>query len=79
LVSSGGRGHLRDVAAHPAGRTLAAVQGSQVVLFDTVGWTVRQRLDPGVGVLCAVAFSPDGLLGAAAGTRGRVAVWDAEG
>ena len=78
-VPTGGRAHLRDVAAHPSGRLVAVVRGEAVGFFRPDTWAVADELRPGIGKLTAVAFSPDGLLGAAAGDKGRVAVWDVDG
>lgn len=71
-----GRTAVRDIAAHPDGRLLAAATAEQVVLLRTDPWEVIAEVRPGVGRLTAVAFSPDGLLLAAAGQKGQVAVWD---
>jgi hypothetical protein len=72
-----GRRMFKPAAAHPAGRLVLAVNNSpEVFVFDPHAVTLTARLDPGVGPLRAVAVSPCGLLAAAAGSRGRVAVWD---
>ena len=40
------------------------------------GWRRAESLDPGIGTVTALAFSRDGLLGAAGGFYGQVGVWD---
>ncbi len=75
-----GRKRWQDLAAHPSGRLVAAVNNSPRVTFvDPHAATAAGTFDPGIGRLTAVACSPDGLLWAAAGAKGRVAVWDADG
>lgn len=62
----------------PDGRTLftAAVAG-RVRSWETAGWREQPEFDAGVGSVRSLAASPDGMLLAAGGTEGRLAVWDA--
>jgi hypothetical protein len=39
-------------------------------------WRQGSSLNLGIGTIMALAFSADGLLGAAGGFHGKVAVWD---
>ena len=79
-VPGRGRKLWKDLAAHPDGRWVAAVNNTpHVSLLDPRAATVAVEFGPGAGPLTAVAVSPDGLLWAAAGSEGRVAVWDDDG
>jgi WD40 repeat protein len=73
-------GDVVGFAFHPAGRTLAVIHGGPtlVKLYDLDTLTPRAKLDWKVGPLTCVAFSADGLLGAAGTDDGRVVVWDAD-
>ncbi|HEX4611078.1 MAG TPA: WD40 repeat domain-containing protein [Urbifossiella sp.] len=44
--------------------------------YDLDTLTLRSKLNWKVGPLTCIAFSPDGLLGAAGTDDGRVVVWD---
>ena len=81
-------------AFHPTGGTLATAEDTGRLRFwDTAEWQrspdrpaywdaskpPARTLDWGVGTIQALAFSPDGTLGAVAGQRGEVVVWDADG
>ncbi len=78
-------------AFHPGGRFLVTGhRGGSLRFWDTGEWAGEFRvrdesrpparvLDWGVGPVQALAFSPDGTLGAVAGADGEVVVWDADG
>jgi WD40 repeat protein len=80
IKGSGNFGNFVAVAFHPAGRTLAVVHGGPtlVKLYDLDTLTLRAKLNWKVGALTCVAYSPDGLLGAAGTADGRVVVWDVD-
>jgi WD40 repeat protein len=74
-------------AFHPGGSFLATAHVDRLVrLWDVAGWsaasdatlTADRTFDWGVGDIQALAFSPDGSLGAVAGARGEVVVWDVD-
>ncbi|MDB5309873.1 MAG: sle [Gemmataceae bacterium] len=81
---------LTDAAFYPSGRVFVTTDtAGQVQLWDTGEWGDRPRaadearppareLDWGIGSIQALAVSPDGTLGAVAGRRGEVVVWDAD-
>jgi WD40 repeat protein len=67
------------LAFHPSGRYLAATSNDGTVkLYDTSTWAVAQALDWDIGQLRSVAFSPDGMLAAAGGDKGKIVVWDVD-
>ena len=49
-----------------------------VKFYDTETWQMTQAFDWGIGRLRSVAFSPDGMLAAAGGDKGKVVVWDVD-
>jgi hypothetical protein len=79
---------VTTAAFHPAGRSFAtAGHVGTVQLWDVTEWHEKSNdperppartLDWGVGGIQALAFSPDGTLGAVAGKQGGVVVWDAD-
>ena len=72
-------GYGYALAFTPDGARLAAGHygGQRYIDFWHVGsWNLAESLDPGIGTVTALAFSRDGLLGAAGGFHGKVAVWD---
>jgi WD40 repeat protein len=63
---------------HPTRPVLAFPQGiDEVVFWDAATRSERQRFTWEIGFLSALAFSPDGLR-CAAGTKGKVVVWDVD-
>lgn len=80
IKGSGNFGNFLAFAFHPAGRTLAVVHGAAtlVKLYDLDTLALRTKLNWKVGPLTCLAFSPDGLLGAAGADDGRVVIWDAD-
>jgi WD40 repeat protein len=78
LRNDNGR-HFTGLAFHPSGRFLAATSNDATVkLYDAVTWEVAQCFDWDIGRLRSVAFSPDGMLAAAGGDKGRIVVWDVD-
>lgn len=71
-----GYGHA--LAFTPDGAWLAASPsvGGRVTFWGVGSWAPGPALDFGIGPVTAVAFSPDGQLGAAGGYHGQVVVWD---
>ncbi|MBY0230014.1 MAG: hypothetical protein K2W96_12090 [Gemmataceae bacterium] len=68
--------HYQDIAFTADSRFLAAVSNEATVkAYDTSSWTLRHELAWGIGPLKSLAFSRDGMLGAAGGSR-KVVVWD---
>jgi WD40 repeat protein len=67
---------VAGLAAHPDGRLLATISGDQVALWDAPSWQPGKTFSWKVGALRAIAFSPDGMLAAVGGAKGRVVVWD---
>ncbi|MBN9524219.1 hypothetical protein J0H58_37860 [bacterium] len=80
IKGSANFGNFVGFAFHPAGRTLAVIHGTTtlVKLYDLDTLTLRTKLNWKVGPLTCVAFSADGLLGAAGTDDGRVVVWDVD-
>lgn len=80
-LTAGGTGLFTPPAFHPSGRWVLAgganVDGGVYVWDAATGRELRGHLWP-VGPVHAVAVSPDGVLAAAGGERGRVAVWDVD-
>jgi hypothetical protein len=73
------RKHFTWGAFHPSGAYLALTHTDGAVrLYDAETWRVVRQHDWGVGSLRCVAFSPDGLLGAAGGVGAQVVVWDCD-
>jgi hypothetical protein len=66
-----------DLAFDPSGGVLATACGDRSVRWwDGTTGTARETFDWKIGRVTAVAFSTDGCLCAAAGEKGRIAVWD---
>jgi WD40 repeat protein len=73
------RKHYLHIAFTPDGRFLAGVSKEGTVkAYETASWTLKHELDWEVGDLKAVAFSPDGMLGAARSGGPRIVVWDVD-
>jgi WD40 repeat protein len=72
-------GYGYALAFTPDGSQLAAgpyEAGGGICFWDVGEWRRGPFLDLGIGTVMALAFSADGLLGAAGGFYGQVAVWD---
>ncbi len=71
------RRSVQDFAFTADGRFLACVSDEDVLpIYDTSSWSLCRTLAWGVGGLKALAFSPDGMLGAAGSARKKIVVWD---
>jgi WD40 repeat protein len=71
--------HFTGLAFHPSGRYLAATSNDGTVKFyDTTTWKMVQAFNWEVGRLRSLAFSPDGMLAAAGGDKGKIVVWDVD-
>ena len=81
IKSSSNFGDFRSLAFHPDGKTVAMIHGGPtlVKVYDLPRLRLRHKYQWKVGPLNSVAYSPDGLLGAAASQEGKVVVWDVEG
>jgi WD40 repeat protein len=67
----------RGLAAQPAGRIFATVDGTPTVkLWDITSGKQQAAVDVGIGPVTAVAFAPDGTTTAAGAAEGRIAQWD---
>lgn len=67
---------VSGLAAHPSGHLLATTSGDQVIFWDAPSWQRGDSFDWKVGSLRTITFSPDGMLVAVSGAKGRVVVWD---
>jgi WD40 repeat protein len=50
----------------------------RVEYWQTGSWRLLPAFDPGIGPIQAIAFSPNGMLAAAGGFHGKVALWDVD-
>jgi len=73
------RKEFTGLAFHLSGRYLAATSNDATVkLYDTSTWKLAQAFDWDIGRLRSIAFSPDGMLAAAGGDKGKIVVWDVD-
>jgi WD40 repeat protein len=81
IAGTSNLGNCMSFAFHPNGRTVAAIIGGRtlVKIFDRATLNRVETWKWKLGALSSVAFSPDGLLGAAGSEDGRVVVWDVDG
>jgi WD40 repeat protein len=74
-----GRKHIQGGAFTPDGRRFCTVSNEATVKeWDPETWQVRQQWAWKAGPLKCVAFSPDGMLGAAGSGTGKIVVWDVD-
>jgi WD40 repeat protein len=67
------------LAFHPSGRYLATSANDAIVkVYDTTTWNPVRAFHWDIGRLRSVTFSPDGMLAAAGGDRGKMVVWDVD-
>ena len=73
------RKEFTGLAFHPSGRFLAATSNDVTVkLYETATWAVAAAFNWDIGRLRSVAFSPDGMLAAAGGDKGKIVIWDVD-
>ncbi len=71
------RKYYQDIAFTADSRFLAGVSNEKTVkVYDTASWKLCHELAWEIGQLKSVAFSPDGMLGAASGDKKKIVVWD---
>ncbi|MBA4062144.1 MAG: hypothetical protein C0501_00230 [Isosphaera sp.] len=73
-----GRPYVTGAAVHPSGTVACSRTNGTVCLWDLARGELVRTLDWKLGKLVAVAFSPDGSVGAAGTEDGRVVVWDVD-
>lgn len=78
--TQGSYGNFVSFAFHPGGRQLAVIHGGPtlVKIYDVDTLQVTTKFNFRVGALSSVAFSPDGMLGAAGSQDGRIVLWDVD-
>jgi WD40 repeat protein len=70
---------FQSLAFSPDGRWLLTVSNDTMVrCWDTKSWSEREGYAWKIGKLLDVAFSPDGLTAAAAGSSGKIVIWDVD-
>ena len=75
-----GKRHFTGAAFHPSGRWLVTSGNDAAVrVWDAATWRPAQTFTWDVGKVKSVAYSPDGLLAAAGGDKGKIVVWDVDG
>lgn len=77
-LDAGGRSPVNDVAVAASGRLVAAMDNGTVRVWDTSTGEPGPVFKWGVGGVWSVALAPDGLTCAAAGSKGRVVIWDVD-
>jgi WD40 repeat protein len=76
-IRNDNRKDFTGLAFHPSGRFLAATSNDATVkLYDTTSWKMVHAFDWDIGRLRSITFSPDGMLAAAGGDKGKIVVWD---
>ena len=79
FVLGEGKARVNALAHTPDGAELLAARNNGVVrVWDTATGKARKTLAWRVGGVWTVSVSPDGLRGAAAGSKGQIVVWDLE-
>lgn len=81
IAAEGNPRGFQSFAFHPDGKTVAVINGGPTLVkfYDLATLEPTGTFDWQLGPLTAVAFSPDGQLGAVAAEDGRILVWDVEG
>lgn len=81
ISASSSFGDFRSLAFHPSGKMMAVIHGGPTLVkeYELPDLRLRHKYKWNLGALESVAYSPDGTLGAAGSTDGRVVVWDVEG
>jgi WD40 repeat protein len=80
ITSTRTYGNFISFAFHPDGRTLAVIHGGPtlVKIYDLETLRLVRKYNWKLGPLASVAFSPDGMLGAAGSRDGRIVLWDVD-
>ena len=80
ITSTRTYGNFVSFAFHPNGRTLAVIHGGPtlVKIYDLGTLRLVRKYNWKLGPLGCVAFSPDGVLGAAGSDDGRIVLWDVD-
>jgi WD40 repeat protein len=80
IGASSSFGDFRSFAFHPNGKTVAVIHGGPTLIkvYDLPALQRVRTWKWKLGPLRSVTFSPDGTLGAAGSTDGRVVVWDVD-
>src|SRR5262249_27892813 len=78
VIRGPARRKFRCMATQPNSSLIATGGSGGVVRFWRPDGAERAAFDWGLGDVGSLAFSADGMLAAAGGTRGRVVVWDVD-